>query len=111
MPQCALCAVIWERMTYFRDLTPYVYLADRPQALNVGWLDTAHEFDVGEIEPVLLERLRELAVSQPVNRTRGFHVCELCSLQEAAPMKITWRGTTRILGSAEIWIDGLDGLR
>jgi hypothetical protein len=64
---------------HFEDLSPHRRQNHSgPPRLNVGWLDSQHDFPTG-LSPVgLLERLRTLA---PVRQTRGFHLCEFC--QEA----------------------------
>lgn len=64
---------------YFADLTPYVYIRgdDNPPALNVGWLDSAHEFPKGVVPAGFLARLRQLQ-GQRVHQTRGFQVCQFC---------------------------------
>jgi hypothetical protein len=65
-------------MTYFADLTPYVYgIADDIDALNVGWLDAVHSFDVRAPSEELLDALWAF-VRSPVAKTRGRHECELC---------------------------------
>jgi hypothetical protein len=63
---------------YFADLTPYEYLkGNEPTVLNIGWLDTGHDFKRGEVPLGFLDRLRSLA-EKPANQTRGFHLCPFC---------------------------------
>jgi hypothetical protein len=63
---------------YYRDLTPYrddgtdepgtfnVY----PGVLNIGWLDGAHPFTTGVVPTSLRDKLRQLTLSDQVNRER-----------------------------------------
>lgn len=91
-------------MSYYEDLTPYEFLpGDRP-ALNVGWLDSVHQYTTGDVAEPLREILRRLAVTAPTNQTRGFHHCELCDLRVSETPTVEWSGKSRHLGSAEIWV-------
>jgi hypothetical protein len=91
-------------MTYFRDLTEYVY-DGRPvrhsPVINVGWLAAGHQFEVGEVSEAILESLwAHCCVA--INRMRGYYFCDLCSLPE---LQICRRGNQRLaLGAAEIRI-------
>lgn len=63
---------------YYRDLTPYrddgtdepgtfnIY----PDVLNIGWLDGAHSFETGVVPAPLIDKLRQLTLSDQVNRER-----------------------------------------
>lgn len=62
-------------MTYFPDLTPYVYFRSPGKGKNIGWLDVEHQFPTGNVAP---EVLRELRAIQPRNLTKGFEFCPLC---------------------------------
>ena len=87
-------------MTYFADLTPYNYFrSNKPPRLNVGWLDAAHEFETGSIEPGTFARLEQIC-RYSVNQTRGIHICNICS----APSSLVYDLDDRklLLGSAEI---------
>ena len=65
-------------MTYFPDLSPYAYgHGSHPGVVHIGWLDSAHPFPKGSVDPRLTERIRLLA-AKPVELYRGFHVCNLC---------------------------------
>jgi hypothetical protein len=90
---------------WYADLSPYEYLEDHqgPAALNVGWLDADHDFRRGAVSEPFLGALFEIC-KRPVNRTRGWHWCELCNAE--API-VAIRGHTTIhLGSAEIRVPG-----
>lgn len=62
-------------MTYFADLTPYVYLqsAVESKARNVGWLDGTHDFLRWNPAPRFVSALRELMETARVHQTRGWH--------------------------------------
>ncbi|HLX71808.1 MAG TPA: hypothetical protein VKV04_19510 [Verrucomicrobiae bacterium] len=64
---------------YFADLTPYRYGLDlpNPSVVNVGWLSRDHSFDRGQCDERFVNELARL-IAQPVNLSRGFHVCEFC---------------------------------
>ncbi len=99
-------------MGHFDDLTAYDYVKrdDTPDAQNVGWLSSLFPYPKGNVEPPLLAKLHALAVTQPVNVCRGFEDCEYClpSQREGRPLA-KWRGESRELGSAEIWVPGENG--
>jgi hypothetical protein len=69
--------------------------------LAVGWLDQAHAFPTGEVDPALLATLKLLATTQWAMQMRGFCNCKLCG-SERVPLEV--RGIRRRLGSAEIWV-------
>ncbi|SRR5258708_5653988 len=96
-------------MTFFADLTSYLYLPGRPAALNIGWLDRSHAFVVGKVRAELREKLLQLAATAPVNQTRGYHVCDLCPDTTSQP-SARWGNTIRTLGSAEIWVATKNGV-
>ena len=67
-------------MTYFADGTAYTYgpVTGSEQLVNIGWLDGVHPFPTGEVDPARIRVLLALCRTG-VNRTRGFHMCELCA--------------------------------
>ncbi len=72
-------------MTYFKDLTPYEYLARgeplAPHPLNVGWLSDQMPFEKGETSQDFRDKLLKFCADEfIVNLARGFHVCEFCDL-------------------------------
>ena len=102
---------VWSRRDYviLRRSDPIHPFSNRPEALNVGWLERSHIFAIGEVGEELIEKLRELAAARAVNQTRGHHSCSLCE-NPAQPI-VQWRNAVRSLGSAEIWIAGKRGVR
>ena len=64
-------------MSYYQDLSPYVYVGAIPGAVNVGWLDREHDFPKGKVPGSAVKKLRRLA-ENPAVRHRGFHQCEFC---------------------------------
>ena len=94
---------------YYPDLTTYEYIKERidPQALNVGWLDEKHGFATFEPSVVFLNRLFMYCLN-PVNPTRGYHICPFCHDSQFGLDAL--RSGRRIrLGSAEIRVEGKDG--
>ena len=91
---------------YFPDLSEYSYWPEeqpgQPPVLNVGWLDSDHEFPQGEVPVGTVERLLRRALDQ-VNPTRGYHSCPLCDLAGPVTMHLDERPVP--LGSAEIRVD------
>ncbi len=72
-------------MTYFKDLTPYGYLArDEPLApkpLNVGWLSSQMPFEKGDTSQEFKDKLLKFCSDEfIVLIARGFHICEFCDL-------------------------------
>jgi len=66
-------------MTYLADLAPYSYNSYVvPNALSIGWLSRTHTFPRGSIPVLFAHELRRLAAN-PVELTRGHHVCEFCT--------------------------------
>ena len=92
-------------MAYYEDLTAYSY-SHFPRhdtyLVNIGWLDVSHPFPRGEVDPVIVGRIRELCKA-PVNQTRGLHRCSMCS---EFPIIELIDGETVTLGSAEIHVGG-----
>lgn len=68
-------------MAYFADLTSYSYGPVEPDVLNVGWLGKGNTFCVGPTPVAFREALRELC-QRPINKHRGYHVCEFCKLAD-----------------------------
>jgi hypothetical protein len=94
---------------YYQDLTPYQYIfveKDSP-TLNIGWLDSPHEYPQGQVSKLFLERLW-LFCQSPVNQTRGFHECEFCA-EPSFGVQLEQGDEQLWLGSAEIRVFALDG--
>ena len=64
-------------MSYYPDLSPYVYAGAIPGAVNVGWLDSKHDFPKGKVPVAVIRKLKNLMVV-PAVRHRGYHNCEFC---------------------------------
>jgi hypothetical protein len=92
-------------MPYFEDLTEYIYTKNSGTGLvNVGWLDSVHPFNRGEVDQEIVLRIADLC-RNPVNRMRGFHRCEMC---KECPVRepVGENGQVVTLGDAEIHIQG-----
>jgi hypothetical protein len=97
-------------MTYFADLTPYVFIrsSKKDNEVNVGWLDHWHRFEGGAVPEEALERIFALC-QKPVHKTRGYHSCELCRDHQMG--WVVQRGDVKLtLGSAEIRAPGGRGV-
>jgi len=105
---------------YFPDLTPYEYYvkADDKPALNIGWLDAAHDFPKGVPPDGLIARLRFLSQNR-VNQMRGFQMCGFCPKLKIFDQPFTWTDGDKALyqacftdgrfSSAEIRVEGQNG--
>ena len=83
-------------MTFFDDLTPYTYLApeeERPETVNIGWLDCWHPFPTGETSAEFRGKLQQLC-QRRAKQTRGLYSCDFC------------KGREKPHGSAEIRVKG-----
>lgn len=110
-------------MTYYADLTPYVYwpehvVGDQPypdgvEILNVGWLEAGHDFPTfeGDPDPEFLENLITLAADHFTHATRGIHGCDLPHQDEKADIEgeVVYGGRELFLGHAEIHVVTPDG--
>ena len=102
---------------YFEDGTSYQFLdpseADdgTVPAINVGWLGAGHAFNKGRTPPSFLPKLFATC-ARPVNRTRGFHVCELCKSTSKVGDRVNAEqgGIVLVLGSAEIRVRNAAGV-
>jgi hypothetical protein len=93
-------------MTYFADLTPYVYDESDRDRLNVGWLDADHDYPKSAVDEQLRAALVHLLGFQ-TNPTRGAHSCPLCGKHMVE--LIDDHGYRHLLGTGEIHVDGDDG--
>lgn len=110
-------------MTYFPDLTPYVYWpeyvrGDRlypedVEVFNVGWLGTGHDFPTyeGDPDPEFMRNLITLAADHSTNATRGIHGCDLPHRDETENYQddAVYGDRTLFLGHAEIHLVAADG--
>jgi len=97
---------------FFEDLAPYQYLCDepgRPPDLSVGWLDFAHPFTTGPVPAGLVSRLKEFCQLGTRNQMRGYHYCQFCDEEPVVPPRRPGQ-RAEPLGTAEIWVLGLDGI-
>jgi hypothetical protein len=97
-------------LKYYADLSPYHYGMGLtiPEVVNIGWLSTGNEFNTGKVDPVVVEKLKDLILSADkmpcdilVDRLRGSCSCPLCGESD---LKISNQDEYFFLGSAEIWI-------
>jgi len=95
-------------VSYFEDLTPYRYIRSDEDAVNVGWLSAGHPFPVGQADQAEVAEVLRLVRDEPVQRTRGWHRCDLCERPDlpdrtsAAPVEMDLDGTPVYLGDCEI---------
>lgn len=96
-------------MTYFKDLSVYVYGGkERPWPLqnNVGWLGPGNPFPTAKPNEALLDLIWKFCKVR-VNPARGIHICHLCLRREVhiPPFESHFHsrnGEKLLLGSAEI---------
>jgi hypothetical protein len=78
---------VGELMTYFADLSPYEYVGSESGTRNVGWLGNG-SFLIGstseEFQAKLLEFCHDHVI---VHIARGFHTCELCSMDQKSDLQ------------------------
>jgi len=96
-------------MAYFEDLTPYKYMhrSIKPGLiqLNVGWLSRGKNYNQGLSTEAFKGKLFEFCQDYYViNITRGFHVCELCSISES-----NWYENKSRYGKDHYWLSIGDG--
>jgi hypothetical protein len=98
------------KLSYFEDLTPYTYYhaGIKENTFNIGWLDIGYPYQCGEVPAEFLDKLWDL-VQIRLFRLRGFHVCNLCSQTEAAPLMVKKDDLEFTLGDAEIRVLGEAG--
>lgn len=96
-------------MSTYADLSIYEYSDSDAPMVNIGWLGTGADFEHGEVDDAIIEKLIWLA-DDPLNRMRGWHDCELCT--EESPIEIHRegaRGGAILLGNGEIHVAGERG--
>lgn len=88
---------------YYQDLSKYTYtpINNGNNILNVGWLSSDYPFQKGDVPDNFCSRLLSIIKNKSVNRTRGFHQCEL-SNADNGPIYVDGF----LLGSAEIHVVG-----
>jgi len=101
--QCSFIQIGDNQSMYFPDMTHFLETG----TLAVGWLEQSHPFTRGETTDEFRERLFLLCM-KPVRQTRGFHVCDLCSLTDNSIMRATLHSEEAWLGSAEIRVSDGD---
>lgn len=87
---------------YYKDLTPYEHYLNSPvpHILNIGWLDSEHEFVRGDVPRGFAEKfyailMSEVGLACRVSQIRGVHSCKLCNLD---------RYPNPFVGSCQLWI-------
>lgn len=99
------------KMTYYRDLSTYVYSNSVTANLNVGWLSRYRSFVKGAVDSEIMDILA-FQVRMPRNRTRGRHPCYFCSTlrSRGVDTSVDIFGVEHHLGSAEIHAFSRDGV-
>jgi hypothetical protein len=100
-------------VTHIEDLAAYDYHHGAPEALAVGWLDSAKSFSTGSCPKEVRDKLADLA-AKPVRLMRGYHYCQFC--MASAPLPRILGTDTNLVempdvarGNGEIWITRPDG--
>lgn len=103
---------------YYEDLTPFRYDKFRDEsfvtsgALNIGWLDSGHEFHRGLLDEKIINKLKKITFDQqPIKLTRGYQTCPFCTsfneeLGIDMPVSAQWEGREKLLGSGILVLKG-----
>src|SRR6516165_1689908 len=88
-------------MAYYPELSVYRYSESEHRfgTVNVGWLESGHEFRKQEPTEEMLERLWGFCRIS-ISLSRGIHTCEFCS--GVATYQAKRNEETLLLGSTEI---------
>lgn len=97
---------------YYPDLSinkKKLDLREPRNVFNVGWLDTAHRFETGEVSEAFLERLFLFCSSPGIARyTMGRHYCPFCPApvprHSLLHQTVVRNAIEIVVGSAEIYI-------
>ncbi|MET9736413.1 hypothetical protein ABZZ79_39080 [Streptomyces sp. NPDC006458] len=95
-------------MTYYEDMSPYMYFPDSVppgiNALSVGWLEAGPSHPTGTVPADFLHNLAELVDHEAQMQTRGLHSCTLTADSESCgyPVTVNIRGSEQFLGGAEL---------
>jgi hypothetical protein len=100
-------------MTYFEDESDYSFIEtdEGGPALNMGWLSAGRPYSSGSISQELVRVLARLC-RNGVNRTRGLHRCEFCSVGDSGwgpPTSASDEDGEFIVGGAEIRVTSKSG--
>jgi hypothetical protein len=105
---------------HFPDLTPYSYYVEASDvpAINIGWLDSAHDFAKGTPPKGFIDRLRVISCTR-IKQMRGFQICDFCSDLRSFLKPREWSDQDKAFyhscfadgrfSSAEIRVIGLNG--
>jgi hypothetical protein len=96
-------------MSYFEDLSDYTYFSrvSCARTKNVGWLDSAHEFNNAAPTEELLDSIWDFC-KVSVAQTRGIHECGWCPTGPSH--YVERKGEKLMLGAAEIRVFAKDGV-
>ena len=93
-------------MAFYNDLSPCLYFGQEEsyKLIAVGWLDAEHNYASGSVDELFTNKLFEL-LHKPWAPfyLLGFAECPFCQLQSH---KITFHGTSIIVGSLNLFIPG-----
>jgi hypothetical protein len=100
-------------MRYHADLTPYAFVHGKEKCykgeLHIGWLDSKHAFEKGDVPTGFLDRLW-LFNSSPTALNRGIDiVCDLCDVIKNKPFIIRYANEDIVIGFGQIRVFGTNG--
>jgi|WetSurMetagenome_2_1015567.scaffolds.fasta_scaffold39275_2 hypothetical protein len=95
-------------MAFYEDLSDYEFydMCKSEKILNIGWLDSKHEYRSGKVPDEVVAKILQLC-SNPMHRTRGYHLCPFCS-KPSFGIEVQFENELFKLGSAEIMVRGQD---
>jgi len=109
-------------MTWYPDLSPYTYIQDILQRhgrdytpngqtiLNVGWLESGHDFPAGDPPPGFVDALAVLCVEHTQALTRGWQDCCFCTAEDYEyPSTFDIGGETHSIGHGEVRVISKSG--
>ena len=97
-------------LNHHEDLSSYKYgmTLTIPEVKNIGWIDKNQQFNMGDVSPDFVQKLKELIFNSDegpcnilVNELRGSYDCPVCEKHE---IKISNENDYFILGSSELWV-------
>ncbi|WP_427885159.1 hypothetical protein ACQHIV_23540 [Kribbella sp. GL6] len=72
-------------MSYYADLSPYEYLSNQPDMVNIGWLSAEYSYSRGAVPDDFLRALLVWPIDDST-LLRGVHDCDFCDAE--SPLRV-----------------------